>query len=158
MPRKPDHNAPAALPLKAAAIPFAWLIAAIATVWAGFLPNPYLEHVRLMPPPHPYPTETVVRIVIFMAVQAALLMAILRPARYRHAWGRALAALAVSLGFLGIGAMASMHAPPAFGVYLVWLLFWAALMLLLLMWSVFGAVMRARRKHREVFECDSKAG
>ena len=48
-------------------------------------------------------------------------MAILRPATFANAWGRALLALLVSFGFTVLGALGAMHAPPAWGGYTLWL-------------------------------------
>ena len=121
-------------------VPAVWVIGVIAAVLSGLRPDPYLEHVRLIPPPHPYPMGTVLWIVLFMTVHAALLIAILRPASYSFSWGRALMALVVSLGFLALGIMGSMHAPPPWDAYLLWLLALVAATIILSLWSVMGAV------------------
>lgn len=63
-------------------MPAAWLTGIIAAALSGFRPTAYLEHVRQIPPPHPYPTATVVWIAVLMTVHAAVLMAILRPTSY----------------------------------------------------------------------------
>jgi peptidoglycan/LPS O-acetylase OafA/YrhL len=126
--------------MKSIVIPVAWSIAVIAAVIAGFSPNPYLEHVRNIPPPHPYPTATVLWVVLLMTIQAGALIAILRPGSYQRSWGRALVALVVSLGFLVVAAIASMHTPPPFAVYQIWALALAVVMLLLLLWSSINAI------------------
>ena len=81
----------------------------------------------------------VVWIVVFMTVQAALLMAVLRPSSYSHSWGRALVALAVSLGFFALGAIGSLHAPPPWGAWLWWLLALVAATVQLSLWSAMSA-------------------
>lgn len=85
-----------------------------------------------------YPTATVVWIVVFMTVHAALLMAVLRPASYAHSRARALVTLLVSLGFFALGATGSMHAPPPWGAWLWWLLALVAATTILSLWSVIG--------------------
>ena len=126
--------------VKMLAIPLAWLAGVIAVVAFGFRPDPYLEYARHMPPPHPFPTRTVLWIILFMTLQAGLTVAILRPRSWRRSWARAAAALAVSVGFLGYGAITSMHAPPAHAAYLWWLLLFAGAMAVLLLWSVVAAI------------------
>lgn len=85
------------------------------------MPDPYLEKVRLIPPPHPYPMKSVVATVGLMALQVLLLQLVLRPASYRRCWGRSLVALAISCGFLVAAGLGAMHAPPHFGIYMLWL-------------------------------------
>ena len=116
-----------------------WLIGIIAVIVAGFSSDPYLQHVRLIPPPHPYPTFTVLWIVLFITVQSGLVVAALRPSSYRHSWGRAIIGLVISVGFFAFAAFGSMHAPPPHAVYLLWLLAYGCIMLGLLVWSIVGA-------------------
>jgi uncharacterized membrane protein len=121
------------------ALPTGWLLGIIAVILAGLRTDPYLEHVRQIPPPHPYPTFTVLWIVGFITIHTGLAMAVLRPRSYRHSWGRAIIALAISLGFLAFAILGAMHAPPPHAVYLLWLLAFCVIMLGLLVWSIVGA-------------------
>lgn len=118
------------------ALPASWLLGILAVVHAGFRPDPYLEYVRQIPPPHPYPTSTVLWIAAFITIQAGIVMAILRPWSYRHSWGRATIALSISLGFLAYAILGSMHAPPPLTVYLLWLMGFCSIMLGLLIASI----------------------
>lgn len=115
------------------------MLGIVAVVLAGFKTDPYLEHVRQIPPPHPYPTFTVTWIVLFITIQTVLANVILRPRSYRHSWGRAALALATSLGFLAFAILGAMHAPPPHAMYLWWLLAFGGGMLGLLIWSIVGA-------------------
>lgn len=131
-----------------AAIPLAWLAGVVAVVAAGFEPHPYLLHVRQLPPPHPYPTTTVLWALGFMTVHGLALGAILRPGSYARSWGRALCALGVSLAFLAFGAFGAMHAPPAWFAWLWWLLIGNAALAMLLLWSVAAAIRAHERAAR----------
>lgn len=121
-------------------LPASWVLGVATLVLWGRQPNPYLEHVRLIPPPHPYPVEGVVRTAVFMAVCAGLVQLVLRPASYRHSWRRALSALLISCAFLVHGGLAAMHMPPYFGVYLAWLAALTAALGTLSTWSAMGAI------------------
>lgn len=125
---------------KTLSLPIAWLIGIIAAVAAGFEADPYLEHVRNIPLPHPYPIDTVLWVVGLMTVQVALLFAILRPSSFKNSWGRALLAFISSLGFLTLGVMGVMHAPPPWGRYVFWLLAMALAMLSITLQSAIGAI------------------
>lgn len=120
-----------------------WLLGVIAVVLAGFGNDPYLEHVIGVVGHQPYDTRTLFWLVTFMTVHVVLVSATLRPVTYCHSWGRALVALTLSLGFLLFGFGASVHAPPAWIVYVFWLLTFCVLLLGLLVWSVVGSL-RAR--------------
>ena len=104
------------------ALPASWALGIIAVVLAGFRTDPYLEHVREIPPPHPYPGSTVLWIAAFITIQSAVAIAVLRPWSYHRSWGRAGVAATTSFGFLVLGIFTSMHAPPAHAIYLLWLL------------------------------------
>lgn len=121
-------------------LPFAWTAGAIAVAGCGFMPNPYLEEVRLIPPPHPYPVKGVVVTVGLMAAQVLLLHLVLRPASYRRGWARALVALIASCGFLGAAGLAAMHSPPYFGAYMIWVALLTVGMAALSFWSGFSAI------------------
>lgn len=113
----------------------AWAVGVIALVVAGREPDPYLQYVRHIPPPHPYPVTGVSWAVAFLSAQCALIAAILRPSSYKQSWGRALLSLLVCASFFGYAALGAMHAPPYFFVYLWWLLLAGGATLLLSIWS-----------------------
>ena len=115
-----------------------WLLGVVAVILAGFRPDPYLEHVRQIPPPHPYPTFTVLWILAFITAQTGLALTVLRPWSYWHSWGRAAIAFALSLGFLAIAILGAMHAPPPHAAYLLWLATFCVAMLGLFVWSIIG--------------------
>ena len=125
-----------------------WCLLGVALVlWAGQLENPYLTHVRGMPPPHPYPWRGVLFLVGYMGVLCAMLSAILRPESYHRSWGRALSAFMVAGFFTGLGMLGAMHAPPYFSIGLQWLLSVWLVTLLTLLWSV-GSTVRHVWRHR----------
>jgi hypothetical protein len=117
-------------------LPIAWLIGIITVVAMGFRPAPYLQYVRQIPPPHPYPMYTVLWIAFLLTAHVGAVFAALRPRSYRYSWGRALLALLISLGFLVFAALGAMHAPPAHIIYVWWLLGFGICMLSLLIWSI----------------------
>lgn len=80
-------------------IPVTWFIGIIAVILSGFKSDHYLEHVQNTPPPHPYPANSIFLVIFFMTIHTALIIAALRPKSYSLSWGRALTALAISLGF-----------------------------------------------------------
>lgn len=124
-------------------VPVTWLVGVIAAALAGLRSDPYLKYVQHMPPPHPYPIDIVLGIIGLMTLQAALVLVVLRPATYSCSWGRALIALVISFGFLALGAIGAMHAPPPWTVYLVWLL---VLLLATLILSLRSAIGVARTR------------
>jgi hypothetical protein len=123
------------------ALPAAWLVGLIVVAAAGFEPDPYLEYVRHMSPPHPYPTTTVLWLCLFMTLHVSLLIAVLRPASFRNSWFRALLAFVVSLAFLALGAVGALHAPPPWGRYIFWVLAITIGMLALTAYSAIGSIM-----------------
>jgi hypothetical protein len=68
--------------LKYFALPVGWFVGTVTVIAVGFAPDPYLEYVRQIPPPHPYPTSTVLWILLFMSIHVAVAFAILRPMSY----------------------------------------------------------------------------
>lgn len=103
-------------------LPAYLLLGLVAVALTGCLDNPYLAQVRGLPPPHPYPLRGVLWVMAAMGLQAAAVLAILRPRSWRRSWGRALAATGLSAGFLLLGMLAAMHSPPHHTAYLLWLL------------------------------------
>lgn len=113
-------------PLSHVALPAYLLLGVVAVALTGCLDNPYLTHVRSLPPPHPYPLSGVLWVMAMMSVHTAAVMAILRLRSWLRSWGRALAATGLSTIFLLIAAQASMHSPPHHTAYLLWLLLMVA--------------------------------
>ena len=116
-----------------------WVLGILGVALAGFRPDPYLTAVRALPLPHPYPTNTVLWVSLFISAQVVALLIALRPHSFRASWGRALVAVVISVGFLGIGVLGAMLSPPPWSVYLLWLFAMLAGMLLILGWSVVAA-------------------
>lgn len=108
------------------ALPTYLLLGVVAVALVGCLDNPYLTHVRSLPPPHPYPLRGVLWVMAMMSVHTAAAMAILRLHSWHRSWGRALAATGLSTILLLIAALASMHSPPHHTAYLWWLLLMVA--------------------------------
>jgi hypothetical protein len=100
-------------------LPVYALVGVIAASLCGFLPNPAA---RGDPEPFIYAGDTVLTVCGLMVVQTLLLMALVRPASFARSWGRALLALLVCFVFLALGVLGSMHSPPAWGAYTLWLL------------------------------------
>jgi hypothetical protein len=111
-----------------------------------------VEHVRHIPPPHPYPLATVLWIGLFLTVHAAAIFAILRPSSYSFSWGRALLALVLSGACFGLAGAGAMHSPPAYGAYLWWLIVVVVWLLGLFGWS---AICSARRRLARGSICQS---
>ena len=123
----------------------AWILGAVFVVWFGRLPNPYLLYVRHLPPPYPYPTNGVLWVLLFMAIQVVVLAIVIRPRTYSRSWLRAGLALLVSAAFFIYAALGAMHAPPYFFAYIWWSLAVVAGSLLLLVWSASGAIRHRAR-------------
>ena len=115
-----------------------WLVGIGAAALAGFQIDPYLA--KRIPPPQPYPLETLAWVALLVSAHVLLLLAVLRPASFRASWRRAAGASLVSAGFLGLGIYGGMHAPPPWAAYLWGLLAVLAGMLVLFGWSVVAAV------------------
>lgn len=103
-------------------LPIYWLFGVIATALLGMRPNHFARHDPELVAQFAYQTDTVLVVIGRMTVQTLLLVAILRPATDANSWGRALLALLVSFGFMVLGVLGAMHAPPAWGGYTLWLL------------------------------------
>src|SRR5689334_11848400 len=73
----------------------AWALGAAAIAWGGTRPDAYLEHVRHVPPPHPYPSGLVLVLLALLTAETGLLAALFRPGE--RAGLRALLALLVAM-------------------------------------------------------------
>jgi hypothetical protein len=128
--------------MKTLALPIGWILGVVTVIAMGFAPDPYLEVVRQIPPPHPYPTQTVLWILLFMTVHAGATFAILRPTSYCYSWGRSFLAALVSSGFFIFAAFGAMHAPLAHFAYIWWLLAFWLVTFGLFVWSAICDVRR----------------
>lgn len=114
----------------------AWLaIGIVAVALAGLLDDPYLAHVRDIPSPQPYPSATVLWATIFMLAQTRIALTILHPCEKPAALWRTLLLVFVGLAALLFAIGGAMHAPPAYGAYLLWLLAFLIIALTLLIRS-----------------------
>lgn len=105
-----------------------WIIFVGLIITLGFSTNPYLLHVQNIPPPHPYPIELVVILIMAMLFHLSLLvtMDVYMDSRWKF-----FAMLLTSILFLfGFGMMA-MHAPPSLGGMIFWTFLSSLLFLLL---------------------------
>jgi uncharacterized protein (DUF2062 family) len=123
-------------------LPVYALIGLIAAIVCGFFPNP-ASHAD--PALFIYETGTVLIVSGLMTVQTVLLMAILRPATYSNSWGRALLALIVSFVAAALGAIGSMHQPPAWGAYAMWVLVMFLTTFMMTWISALGAFLSRKR-------------
>lgn len=103
-------------------LPVFWLFGVIAAALLGLRPNHFARSNPEALAQFVYQTDTVLVVIGLMTAQTLLLMGILRPATYANSWGRALLALLASFGFMALGALGAMHAPPAWAGYTLWLL------------------------------------
>jgi len=96
-----------------------WVVVAALIAWGGTQSDGYLEHVRNIPPPHPYPGRLVFVLAIVLAVQLGIFALVLHlGARGPTVW-REWVAAAVAFGFVGLAVSGSMHANPA---YIDWMI------------------------------------
>jgi hypothetical protein len=101
----------------------AFLVIGIAVVaWTAQWPNPYSIYGARVPPPHPYPYETVLLTIGLMTVQASTQIVVLRPTSYARSWGRAFSAAAITIPFLVLAALNAMHSPPLWFFYFWWIM------------------------------------
>ncbi len=126
-----------------------WFAGVAIVAWTARWPDPYLEHVRGIPPPHPYPLGSVLWIVLLMTLEGAVLAAILRPWSYARSWGRALVGFGVAGGFFAFGALGLMHAPPYYGYYSLWMLVIAIGLLGIVTWSGVASVRGTKSNTRQ---------
>ena len=105
-----------------------WLIGVVLVSLSGLKPDPFLEHVANIPPPHPYPTKLIVWLIILMSLHIVILQRMLKT--NQMVWWRALIGLMVSVLFFMYGIIRVMHASPAYLTYVLWLFVIVVLILL----------------------------
>ena len=122
-----------------ATVPVATVVAAVGVIGSGFRENPYLTHVRdIAPQLQPYPMKEVAFILGLMAIQALLVTALIHATGREGSWQRALAAAAVSGGFVAVAVAGSMHISPSWTAFALWTL-------VMLVWMTALVVIRALR-------------
>ncbi|MEM7353170.1 MAG: hypothetical protein AAF657_20415 [Acidobacteriota bacterium] len=98
----------------------AWAAGLSGMVHMASRPNPYLLHVREIPPPHPFPWLEVAILGGFMTAEAFLLWAAVEPS---VRLGIGPVAATVLFGLMSFAAiLGSMHSSNAYGWHLMWLL------------------------------------
>jgi hypothetical protein len=103
--------------------------------WAARWPSAYLEHVRGIPPPHPYPLESVAFVILFMTVEVAVIAVLVHPRAVLGPRTRQLIALVIAVGFLAYGALGLMHSDTYYLLYCLWMLVLAIGLLAGLLWT-----------------------
>lgn len=97
-------------------LPLSAAIAIIAVILAGFAADPYLEHVRQIPPPHPYPVELVTWVIGFIVIHTGFSYFLLT-SKSVILFG---VAVIVGTGFLAMAAFGNMHSPLLWQIYFIW--------------------------------------
>ena len=121
--------------------------ALVGLVWlvvAGFWPgaDPYLT--RRSTGPQPYPLTGVLIACAVVLIETAFVAAVLRPASYRHSWGRTLVALVVTTAWWFYLGMGIIHQPGYYIVHLQWLAVMLCGLVLLLLVSLIRRLQRPR--------------
>lgn len=89
-----------------------WLVGLALLAWSGTSVDAYKLHVLDVPLPHPYPWNEVIVMAAVLTGEHLVLYAVVRPLSYDRSWGRALAALGMTLLLATIFGVLLMHAPP----------------------------------------------
>ena len=98
-------------------LPLSAAIAIVAVVLSGFSLNPYLEHVRQMPPPHPYPVELVTWVIGFIVIHTGFSYFLLT-SKSVILFG---VAVIVGAGFLAMAAFGNMHSSLPWLIFFIWI-------------------------------------
>jgi hypothetical protein len=114
---------------------FLWVAGALLVAWTAHLPTPYRHG--------SHPLYEVSLEVLFMAVEIAALISVLRPRTYSRSWRRALGGFLLSLVCFLCALPLGDTAWPYDEVFLLWMLCVVLIMLSLTVWSVVSA-MRVR--------------
>ncbi|MCU0719203.1 MAG: hypothetical protein MUC83_05835, partial [Pirellula sp.] len=109
----------------------------------GSIPDGYRIYVLQETPPFPYPWIGVFWITGFMVFQAIVLYIILRPESYAWDLSRTLTAFVFQLVMFVFFAFFSMHSPPYYAWFLLWMIICLATLLILsVLARVIGVVRR----------------
>jgi hypothetical protein len=122
-----------------------WLAGTTAVVASGFSVDGYKLHVMQVPLPHRYPLSGVVTTSFALALELAVIYAVIRPATYNRSWGRALCAVFLATIAFLLSVASLMHAPPYWGAHSLFLL---CLTVGLIMLFLTTAVMRLHSRRR----------
>jgi peptidoglycan/LPS O-acetylase OafA/YrhL len=104
-----------------------WVAGAVSVAWTAHLPTPYRHG--------PYPLYEVSLEILFMAVEIAALVAVLRPRTYSRSWSRALGGFLLSLACFLCALPLGDTAWPYDEAFLLWMLCVVLIMLTLTVWS-----------------------
>lgn len=114
-------------------IPFLWLLAIASYLYWIQLPDGYAVNYGI--PTHPL--QNFIRFSILATIECAILWSILRPGSFENSWGRVLIALTVLLPWAFFSCITTMHMPPIYVGHALWTLFLLALLLFVLIVSIF---------------------
>lgn len=124
------------------------LVGVILVVWAGLLPNSYMQAVRGIPPPHPYPFAGVAFTSAFIVAEVLAVYAIIRPGSFGHSWSRAFCAFIIAVGFVVFGLAQAMHASPYITAYIWWLIGVAGIFLVVFLFTASARLVYAVQSHK----------
>jgi hypothetical protein len=126
--------------IKILIIPFVWFVGIILLFWGGAQIHGYRLHVMQIPLPHPYPWKTVLILIAIMTIEAAVLLAIIRPWSYDKSWIRSVVSFFVFLSFSFIFLFTLMHAPAHVLYHFLWLVVISIALLVCSIWSGISAL------------------
>ena len=89
----------------------AWLVGLAGIAAAGFATAPYAQHVRGIPPPHPYPLPGVATVAVLWTAELGAIATALAVRPRSSAVPRAWLATAVGLAAAWLGMLGALHAP-----------------------------------------------
>jgi hypothetical protein len=128
------------------------LVGVILVVWAGLLPNSYMQAVRGIPPPHPYPFAGVAFTSAFIVAEVLAVYAIIRPGSFghsfTHSWIRAFCAFIIAVGFVVFGLAQAMHASPYITAYIWWLIGVAGILLVVFLFTASARLVDVVQSHK----------
>ncbi|MCR6477455.1 hypothetical protein NU688_14940 [Variovorax sp. ZS18.2.2] len=130
--------------MKSLVLPAFALVGLVWIVVSGFWPgaDPYMT--RRSTAPQPYPLTVVLIACAVVLIETAFVAAVLRPASYRHSWGRALVAMAVVMAWWFYLGMGIIHQPAYYIVHLQWLALMICGLVLLLLVSLIRRLQQPR--------------
>jgi len=124
------------------------LVGVILVVWAGLLPNSYMQAVRGIPPPHPYPFAGVAFTSAFIAAELLAVYAIIRPSSFDYSWDRAFCAFIIAVSFVVFGLAQAMHASPYITAYIWWLIGVAGILLVVFLFTASARLVYVVQNHK----------
>ena len=127
----------------------AWVVGVALVAWGGTQADGYLEHVRKIPPPHPYPTWLVLVIAFALAVELAAFALVLHLGARGPALWREWVAATIAAGFAALAVAGSLHANPAYLDWMLWTLVALVVMATRALVRTLAAVVAAWRRGRQ---------